>query len=162
MRNFLAVTLLVLASSVGCIHKTGGAVTPMERITTDNALFAQINNEVEQGTEAVVTSGLLTPSQAAPVIGWTGQVAKIHEQITQILSAGSTVDPADYQTIQTLISQIQSSATALVNSGNLNIKNPKSQQTISADITAALNLAQALLTELQALTPTKASTGGVN
>ena len=142
--------ILLLALTIGCIHKTGGAVSPMERATTDNAVFAQLDNSIEQGAEAVSTSGLLNASQVAPVIGWTGTVAQAHEQITAILQAG-TVTSANVASIQALVAQIQSSATALVNSSTLGIKNPKTQQTIAADIQAASNLAGALLTEISAL-----------
>jgi len=146
-RTRISLAVLLLLATVACIHKTSGKVTPMERLTTDNAVFAQLNNSVEQGAEAVAAAGLLSPAQVAPVIGWTGQVAQAHQQITAIIAKGS-VSASDLTTIQALVAQIQQSGIALVNSGAIGVKNPKSQQTISADVTAVTNLAQAILAEL--------------
>jgi len=146
-RTRISLAVLLLLATVACIHKTGGTVTPMERVTTDNALFAQINNSVEQGAEAVAASGLLTPQQVAPVIAWTGQVAQAHQQITAIMAKGD-ISAADLVSVQALVAQIQQSGLALVNSGTIGIKNPKSQQTISADVTAVTNLAETILAEL--------------
>lgn len=157
----LSVLVLSLALCVGCIHKAT-PVTPWERATTDNALFAQIDNSVEQGAESVVSSGLVSAQTMAPVIGWTGQVATAHQQITAILAKGSSLSAADYTTIQALLSQIQASGNALVNSGSLSIKNPKSQQTISADITALITLGNALLSDLTALNIPPALQGASN
>jgi hypothetical protein len=148
------VLLLLLVLTVGCIHKTGGAVTPMERVTTDNAVFAQLNDSIEQGAESVATAGLLKPAQVAPVIGWCGQVAVAHEQITAILNAG-TVTTANVASIQALVTQIQQSATSLIASGTLGVKNPKTQQSISADIQAASSLAGSLLNEISILKVTQ-------
>lgn len=145
--------LLVLTMGAGCIHKPSGPITPVERVTTDNAVFAQLNNSVEQGTEAVSLSGLLKPTQAAPVIAFTGQVATVHEQITSILNKGTAVTASDYATVAALVDQLKSSGTTLLASGSLGIKNPKSQQTISADLQSLLNLADLILSELGAYAP---------
>jgi len=151
------ITILVLSLSMAatpaCIHKASGPVTPVERVTTDNAVFAQLNNSVEQGAEAVSISGLLTPAQVAPVIAFTGQVATVHEQITSILNKGTAVTASDYATVQALVAQLQSSASTLVASGSLGIKNPKTQQTIEADIQSLSNLASLILSELGAYAP---------
>lgn len=156
----IGVLLLCICLTVGCIHK-GSPITPWERATTDNALFAQIDNTVEGGAEAVASSGVLSNEAVAPVIAWTGQVAQAHEQVTAILAKGSSLSASDYTTIQALLAQIQASGTALVNSGAFGIKNPKSQQTISADITALVNLGNALLADLTALNVPPAI-GGAN
>ncbi|MGH9501668.1 MAG: hypothetical protein ACRD20_02325 [Terriglobales bacterium] len=142
---------LILALTTACIHKTGStSITPWERVTTDNALFAQMNNSIEQGTEAVVFSGLLTPAEGAPVIGFTAQVAAIHQQITALLGNGPNLSAGNLGTIRTLIAQVESSGTVLVNSGALGIKNPKSQQSIATDIQSLTRLASDLLTDIQA------------
>lgn len=148
----MTVAVLLAVISSACIHKSSGTVTPMERVTTDNALLAQSINSLEQGTEAVTSSGLLKPDQAAPVIAWCGKAAQIDTEITAILGKSSTVSASDYTTLQDLVGQVSASANELVTSTALGVKNPKTQQTIAADITAATHLAQALLTEIQALT----------
>lgn len=148
------ILVLALLATSACIHKTGGKVTPMERVTTDNAVLAQMINTVEQGTEAVVKSNLITAQTGAPVIAWCGNGAAIDQQVTAILQKGSTVSAGDYASIQGLVAQLTSSSTQLVQTGALQIKNPKSQQLITADIQAAANMAQVVLTEVQALTTT--------
>lgn len=145
--------LLPLILLVGCIHKASGPVTPIERVTTDNAVFAQLNDSIEQGAEALAASGLLKPADVAPVIGFSGQVATIHQQLTAILGKGTAVTAVDYTTAQDLVRQIQASAAQLVSSGALGVKNPKTQQTVAADIQSLSNLASLLLTEIAAYAP---------
>lgn len=151
-RKFAAsVILLFCFSSVACLHKAGGgAVTPWERVTADNAIFAQINNSVEQGTEAVVSSGLLQPATAAPVIDFTGRVAVIHTRVTAILNHGPGLTDSDFSTITNLLNEVQASGTVLVNSGVLGVKNPKTQQTITVDLQSLVRLATDLLMDIQA------------
>lgn len=143
--------VLVLLATSACIHKTGGKVTPMERATTDNAVLAQMINTVEQGTEAVVTAHVIPAQTAAPVIAWCGNAAAIDQQVTAILAKGSTVSASDMTSLQGLVAQVESSATQLIQTSALQIKNPKSQQTITANIQAAAALAETVLTEVQAL-----------
>lgn len=153
-RAFSAFTFLsalcVLAICAACIHRTTGTVSPWERVTTDNALLAQTNNAVEQGAEAVAASRLRTPEQIAPVIRECAQVANAHLQITAILEKGSSVSASDYDSIQALLQQIQASASQLISSGELGVKNPKTQNLLSSDVQALSSLASALVTELQA------------
>ena len=153
-RNTAALVIL-LTLSTACIHKSTGNVTPMERLTTDNALLAQINNTVEQGAEAVQSTGQLTVAQVTPVIAWTQQVAKAHLQITAIISKGSSVTVSDYTSIQGLIDQVEISGDTLIKSGVLGIKNPKSQQTISDDMAAIITLAKTVLSEVQQVSAAK-------
>ncbi len=151
-RIFAATAILLLCfSSTACLHKTGGGtVTPWERVTADNAVFAQINNSVEQGTEAVVSSGLLKPADAAPVIDFTGRVAAIHTRVTGILNHGPSLSTSDLSTITNLLTEVQSSGTALVSSGAFGIKNPKTQQNLDADLQSLTRLANDLLLDIQA------------
>lgn len=154
-RSFAATAILLLClSSPGCIHKpaSSGSVTPWERVTADSAILAQGNNSLERGTEAVVTSKLLTPVQARPVIEFTGQVAAIHQQMTAILQKGMLVaGSADAITLAALVSQVQTSGKTLVDSGALGIKNPQTQQTVAQDIQLLVTLAAALLNDAQAI-----------
>ncbi len=153
MRKYFAAGLIVsvFLLTIACIHKTGNQpVSGWERVTTDNAIFAQINNSVEQGTEAVVRSGLLKPQDAVPVIDFTGQVAIIHQQLTAILDNGPNLSVSDLGTVNSLLVQVQILGQTLVQNGALGIKNPKTQQSIAADIQSLVTLAQTLLSEIQA------------
>lgn len=151
MKTKISALALFLCLTTACLHKAGNApITPWERVMSDNAVFAQLNSSVEQGTEAVVTSGLLKPADAAPVIGFSGEVANIHRQLTAILANGPNINATNLATISTLLAQVQTSGTALVQSGSIGVKNPNTQQTIAADIQSLVSLAQSLLAEIQA------------
>lgn len=139
--------LIVLASTVGCIHKSSGPVTPAERLMTDNAVLAQFADTAEQGTELAVTSGLMTTAAARPVIMFEGQFAATHEQITSLLNQGLTA--TNLAQVQILLTNLNTQAAAIIASGSIGIKNPKTQQTISGDINTIIAFTQAVLTDIQ-------------
>lgn len=156
MRKFFvrSGTIFVLCLTTACIHKPAGStpVTPWERVSTDNAILAQGNNSLERGAEAVVSSHLLTPAQAKPVIEFTGQIAAVHQQITAILEKGILVSgSADAAALDSLLAQIRTAGGILVNSGALGIKNPNTQQTFSQDVQLLVNLAQSVLADAHAI-----------
>ena len=143
----LALILCVLLASLGCIKKTGAPVTPWERIMTDNAILAQFADTAEQGTEMAVTTTLLTTMQARPVIIFENRFADTHKKITAILAQGPGT--ADLAQVKTLLETLKAEGVAIVNSGNIGVKNPKTQQTINADITNIINLAEAVISDVQ-------------
>jgi hypothetical protein len=142
-----AVLILLLTFATACIHKSSGAVTPWERVTTYNAMLAEANNTLEQGAEAVATSGLATAAQVRPIIQATGQTAMLHIQVTALLKQGSATQ-ANFASVQTLVDQIKASIAAIP-PATLGIKNPKSQQNFSADVSTLGTLADAVLSSLQ-------------
>lgn len=146
-RSLIALVLPLLLTAA-CIHKQTGPVTPWERVHTYNSSFALANGTLEQGLEAAVNSKLMTPQQAAPLIGWTGQVAQLHMQVTAILGQGSATT-TNVAAVKALVDQIKASALALPPSA-LGIKNPNSQQLFQADVTSITALADAILASLQA------------
>lgn len=144
-----ALVVIVLLSTIACLHKSGGAhATPWEKVHTYNAAFAETNNAVEKGAEAAVNAGLWPAVQAAPLIGWSGQVAALHLQVTAILGKGSVTD-ADLASVRSLLAQIKESGIALINSGAIAIKNPKSQQTFAADVNSIYAAGDVILEALQ-------------
>lgn len=145
--NVLPLIALLLLTAA-CIHKAG-TVTVMEKVTTYNAALAQANNTLEQGAEAVAASGLATPAQVSPIIGASGQVAVIHQQVTAILAQG-TVTTANVASIKALIDQMKAAITAIP-PASLGIKNPKSQQAFSSDLNSISTLADAVLSALQTI-----------
>lgn len=143
------VSVLLALTLTACIHKQSGPVTPWERVHTYNASFAEANNTLEQGLEAAVTANLLPAAQAAPIIGWTGQVAQLHQQVTAVLQQG-TATTANVATVKALIDQMKASAMTLPPSA-LGIKNPRSQQTFQQDVSSIASLADAILSSMQAV-----------
>ena len=142
----LALMTCVFLATLGCIHKAT-PVTPWERVMTDNAILAQFADTAEQGTELAVTSGLLSTATARPVILFEDKFAVTHKQITAILAQGQLT--ANLPQVQALLTTLQTEGDALVASGNIGIKNPKTQMTITADLNNILALTRAVLTDIQ-------------
>lgn len=145
----IAVVTLALVFTAACIHKTGGAVTPWERLTTYNAALAEANSTVEQGAEAVFSSNLATQAQVSPIINASGQVGVLHLQVTAILQQG-TLTQANVVSIKALVDTIKGAIAAMPPTA-LGIKNPKSQQAFSADLNQIGTLADAILASAQAV-----------
>lgn len=147
---FSSVLALSLFFTVGCIHKSGGApVTPWERLTTYNAALADANNAIEQGAEAVFSSSMATQAQVSPIINTSGRVAVLHMQVTAVLQQGS-VTQANLVGIKAMVDQIKASLNT-VPVVALGIKNPKTQQSFSADLNQLGTLADAILASAQAV-----------
>lgn len=162
----LAPVLLLLLIGTGCLRKTDAfgaklAISPWERVMTHNAMFSQLNNDAIKGTIGVAQSGIITDQQARPILEWEGQVSKDHETVTAILAKGPEVaanDPA----LRGFFEQVRTSGIELVTSGGIGIKNPRTQQSLSQDIQSIVNIAEALLSDIEAVKAARASaqTGG--
>lgn len=146
--KLIAIACIILLSTA-CLHKAGGgAITPWERVTADNAIFAQSINTLEKGAEITASTGVLKPAQVAPVIRFTAQAATIHKQVTALLANGPSLSLADLTTLQGFADQLQASANELVQDQALGIKNPNSQQTITADIGAIVSTFKVLIASI--------------
>lgn len=151
----LSAVVTILLLSMACLHKQGGlSISPWERVMTDNAAFAQLNGDAEQGVELVQASGLLSVEQARPILHFHAQVATAHKQITAILALGPT---ADLSGVNPLLDQIQASAGQLLATGTIGVKNPKTQQSVTADINNIVALAKAIVSDIQLV---KSAKGG--
>lgn len=153
MRIKTALIVLTVLCTTGCIHKAT-PITPWERVMTDNALLAQFVDTAEQGTELAVSSGVLSASTAKPVIRVESRFPDVHKKITAILAQGSG---ADFTTANALLDQFKADMQALIASGEIGIKNPKTQMSISGDLNNIVNLTKAVLADIQLIHPT---TGG--
>lgn len=145
--KYFVLMLAVLLATTGCIHKTGGTVTPWEKVTTANAVLSQGINTVARGTIAVQQSGLITVEQAAPILNFTAEATRDHQSLTAILA--SKPNSANIASIKALIDDIGVEAAKVVNSGAAGVKNPNTQQNISADIREVTTAADAILTTYQ-------------
>lgn len=147
----IKITLIILLTvvTVACIHKESGPVSPWERVNVNLAALAQINNSVAQGIIAMQQAGSITVQQAGPILNYQESVAKDHMAIENILAAGSSQAASQSAQIEALLNEIKKQGTALIQSGGLGIKNPKSQQTFTQDLQGIINLAQVVLTDYQ-------------
>ena len=140
MRKKMFLILVLLATTVACIHKQSGPVSAWERVNVNMAALAQINDEVAKGIIAV--------QQAAPILAYQETVAKDHMAIENILS-GSTEAGSKAVQIQGLLNEIKNQGTVLIQSGGLGVKNPKSQQSFTQDLQGIVNLAEIVLADYQ-------------
>ena len=113
------------------------------------AALAQINDDVAKGVIGIQQGGTISVQQAAPILNYQELVAKDHAAIENILSAGSTQAGTQATQIQALLNEIEKQGTALIQSGGLGIKNPKSQQTFAQDLQGIVNLASVILEDFQ-------------
>jgi hypothetical protein len=149
MRKRASLAILLIAITAACIHKTGGPVSPWERVNVNMAALAQINDDVAKGIIAAQQSGLITTRQAAPILSYQESVAKDHTALENILEAGSPQATTQTAEIQALLQEIQNQGTALIQSGGLGVKNPQSQQTFTQDLQGIVNLTEVILADFQ-------------
>jgi hypothetical protein len=143
------VVVILMAMTVACIHKQSGSVSPWERVNVNMAALAQINSDTAKGIIVLQQAGTITSQQASPILSYQETVAKDHAAIENILAAGSAQAGSQALQIQALLNEIKTQGTALIQSGGLGIKNPKSQQTFAQDLQGIVNLAEVILTDYQ-------------
>lgn len=141
--------ILLTAITVACIHKPSGPVSAWERVNVNLAALAQINDDVAKGVIAAQQAGTITVQQTAPILNYQEAVAKDHMALENILAAGSAQAGSQSAQIQALLNEIKNQGTALIQSGGLGIKNPKSQQTFAQDLQGIVNLAEVVLSDFQ-------------
>lgn len=149
MKRSIALIFILMSMTVACIHKQSGTVSPWERVNVNMAALAQINDDVAKGVIGIQQGGTISVQQAAPILNYQELVAKDHAAIENILSAGSTQAGTQATQIQALLNEIEKQGTALIQSGGLGIKNPKSQQTFAQDLQGIVNLASVILADYQ-------------
>ena len=150
MKTRISLLLILAAMTTACIHKQSGPVTAWERVNVNMAAMAQINEGIANGVIASQKSGAITVQQAAPILSFQESVAKDHMAIENILLAGSAQAATQSQQIQAMLTEIGNQGTALIQSGELGIKNPQSQQTFTQDLQGIVNLANIVLADFQA------------
>ena len=149
MRQKVGLVILMTAITVACIHKQSGPVSPWERVNVNMAALAQINADVAKGLIAAQQAGAITAQQAAPILNYQEVVAKDHTALENILAAGSSQAAGQSIQIQALLNEIRNQGAALIQSGGLGIKNPKSQQTFTQDLQGIINLASVVMADYQ-------------
>jgi hypothetical protein len=147
MKKKIGLVVFLTAVTIACIHKQSGPVSAWERVNVNMAALAQTNNEVAKGVIAAQQAGTITASQAMSILGYQEIVAKDHAAIENILAAGSLQAGNQVVQIQALLNEIENQGTTLIQSGNLGVKNPKSQQTFVQDLQSMVNLGQVILAD---------------
>ena len=149
MKRRISLIVVMTMITAGCIHKQSGPISPWERVNVNMAALAQINEDVAKGLIAVQQAGAITAQQAVPILNYQETVAKDHAALENILAAGSAQAAGQALQIQALLNEIKNQGTALIQSGGLGIKNPKSQQTFSQDLQGIINLASVVMADYE-------------
>lgn len=148
--------LLAILSVAGCTHvqSTAGVparnATPLEQALAYNDALAQANKSVAQ---AVINANatvppLLAPDQANRILATQARIADLDRQLTPLLASTSTVS-ANAASIQSLLDQIKAAAQGLVQSGDLGIKDAKTQQSVLATFNSVYSFADLAVTTLK-------------
>jgi hypothetical protein len=149
MRTRLILAIVLMTLCVACIHKQGGPVSPWERANVNLAALAQVNNDVAKGIIAAQQAGTITAQQAAPILNFQEAVAKDHMALENIFATGAEQAASQSAKIQALLEEIKAQGTALIQSGGLGLKNPRSQQSFTQDLQGIVNLAEVALADYQ-------------
>jgi hypothetical protein len=132
--------LLCLAASLcGCAHvaSTAGVparnATPLEKALAYNDSLAQANKAVAQAVINAngTTPPLLNEAQTNKILVAQSRIADFDRQLTPLLASTASVT-ANAARIQTLLDEIKLAANPLIQSGDLGIKDPKTQQEVLA------------------------------
>jgi hypothetical protein len=145
---FSGTVVLLLLTCSACIHKKGGNVSPYEQAVTYNTMLAEINNSIAQGVITVEQSALMPTETANNILTFQKLVADDHEKLTKILGAGKSGATDQASTIQSVLAEMRIQAGALINSGGLAIKNPKSQRLFTEDLNSLLSLVNQIASSL--------------
>ena len=149
MKRRISLIVVLTMVTAGCIHKQSGPISPWERVNVNMAALAQINEDVAKGLIAAQQAGAITVEQAAPILNYQEIVARDHTALENILAAGATEAAGQAIQIQALLNEIKDQGSALIQSGGLGIKNPKSQQTFTQDLQGIINLASVVMADYQ-------------
>lgn len=114
---------------------------------TDNAVLAQFIDTAERGTELAVGAGAIAIDEARPAIQFEAQAAEVHKKVTALLAQGH--DTATLGQVTILLNNLKIQADALVASGEIGVKNPKTQQSITADIDSIGTMVEAVVSDIE-------------
>jgi hypothetical protein len=152
----VAVALILVLSFCGCVHvaSTPGVparnATPLEKALVYNDSLAQANKAVAltvinaNGT----TPPLLSQDQANKILIAQSRIADFDRQLTPLLGTAAGVT-ANASKIELLLDEIKAAANPLIQSGDLGIKDPKTQQEVLAAFKNVYSFADLVVNMLQ-------------
>lgn len=153
-KSLLSLSLVLsLVIFSGCIKRAGTntPATPYEQVMVWNTMLAQTNNSVAKGLIALdqVSPPVISTLSIVAALRIQAKIADDDNKLTVILEAGPAAATGQADQIKALIADIQQQATLAIQDQSLGIKNPTSQQTISAELSAVAGLGQQLITQLK-------------
>ncbi len=148
--------LLTVLQPIGCAHRRPGPqgqpvaeVTPYEQAMAANAVLATTNAAVAKGVIGVEEQGLISVEDAERILAVQFNIAVFDRELTLILQQGPDVAKAKAADITRLVDQIEKSASGLVSTGSLGIKNTSKQAEIQGNVAAVASLARSLIAALK-------------
>jgi hypothetical protein len=124
--------------------------TPVEQALAYNDSLAQANKAVADTVmnASGTTPPLLSIEQANKILTAQSRIADFDRQLTPLLvSAGTVTGNADR--IELLLDEIKAAANPLIQSGDLGIKDPKTQQEVMAAFKNVYSFADLVVNMLQ-------------
>lgn len=141
-----------MATVEGCAaHRTAVAgtpsapITPQEQLNYDNAQFAIHNKSIAEAIVATQQQGFISTEYFDKLTTGQVQITKIHEQLTPLLAAASPTNSAQ---IQSLVTQIKTTATQMIADGSVGIKNDTSKSSITDEVNALVTLGNSIISTL--------------
>jgi hypothetical protein len=140
----------------GCTHvaSTAGVparnATPLEKALAYNDSLAQANKAVAQTVINAngTTPPLLSEAQTNKILVAQSRIADFDRQVTPLLASTASVT-ANAAKISELLDEIRLAANPLIQSGDLGIKDPKTQQEVLAAFKNVYSFADLVVNMLQ-------------
>ena len=153
-RKIMALVATVWFSGCAHVATTAGVparnATPLEKALAYNDSLAQANKAVAQTVINAngTTPPLLTTDQANKILIAQSRIADFDRQLTPLLASAASVT-ANAAKIQLLLDEIKLAANPLIQSGDLGIKDPKTQQAVLAAFKDVYSFADLVVSMLQ-------------
>ena len=148
-------TVFVILILAGCAARqtpTGKVKgTPQEQALAYNASIAQANNTLAQAVinATSAASPLIDVATANKILAVQSRVADVDRQLTPLLGDTANLGKNGAQ-IRQFVDQIQAAANTLITSGDLGIKDQKTQQTVTVALKAIYTGADGIISVLTA------------
>lgn len=142
----LLLPLLMLSGCAAVTPKaTTAQLTPWQQVAPALNATQTLNDTVLKTVINVNQAGLLSKDATAKVLTEQARVSDVIEQLNAIVQQGSAATASQSAQVAALIARIQTSATNMVNAGDLGVKAPGSQQTVTAIVDGLAASAETLI-----------------
>lgn len=145
-RRALSLVIFICLLSVGCAKRidplTGleTDATPYEQALALNASLAITNKAVTRTVISLHEGGFIGLNDAQNIVGVTGRIAQLDEEITLILAEGPEFAKANGESIRKLSQQIQESILQLIQQETLGIKNEEKKLQVESQVNSIYSL----------------------
>lgn len=126
-------------------------VTTFERVLIWNASIAEVNLAIAKAVISAQEAGNISVERANAILLGQSRIADSNRQLSFIFQKGEAVIADERDAVQELLEQIKTAADNLIKSGTLGIKDPKTQQAVSTNLRAIVDLITQISSTLRPL-----------